>query len=214
VGKIKDVDGNWYKTIKIGDQWWMAENLKTTKYNDKTPISNVTGGTEWVGLTSGAYCWHDNDIANKAIYGALYNWYVVDATSNGGKNVCPTDWHVPTDGEWHQLVLFLDPNSTLEPWDESLLAGGKLKEVGNTHWEPAVTVVTNETGFTALPGGCRNFSDGLFSPVGSAGYWLSASEYSINTNAAWYRGLFYNSGTVKRHAYMKTEGFSIRCLKN
>jgi len=104
---ITDIDGNEYNTVVIGTQIWMKENLKTTKYNDATLITYITDTSDWI-TASEAYCWYANDSATcKATYGALYNWYAVDPSSNGNRNICPTGWHVPTDGEWATLTIFL-----------------------------------------------------------------------------------------------------------
>jgi uncharacterized protein (TIGR02145 family) len=134
----------------------MAGDLKTTKYNDGTPVPYVTDNTEWANLKSGAYCWANNEESNKTIYGALYNW---DATT--GK-LCPVGWHVSTDRDWETLVDYCGG------WE---IAGGKLKEAGTTHWKSPNTGATNEFGFTALPTGGRS-CDGNFSVLGrDLGYW-------------------------------------------
>lgn len=138
-GEILDYDGNKYKTIEIGSQTWMAENLRTTKYKDGTIIPNVTNLSEWSLLTDGAYCWYNNDTYFKDIYGLMYNGY---AALSG--NVCPTGWHVPELSEYITLVDYLGGKE---------IAGGKLKETGTTHWLPQNDGATNESGFTALPGG-------------------------------------------------------------
>jgi uncharacterized protein (TIGR02145 family) len=205
---LTDVDGNIYKTVQIGTQVWMAENLKTTKYSDNTTISPVTDNTAWAALITPGYCWYNNDAAtNKVTYGALYNWYTVDPASNGGKNVCPTGWHVPSDPEWTTLTSFLGGESA---------AGDKLKEIGTTHWKSPNTG-TNETGFTALPGGSRDY-DGIFGGINNlfilqnyCGWW-SSSEYS--TTGAWSRSMYYNDKNLYVAFDLKKDGFSIRCLKN
>jgi uncharacterized protein (TIGR02145 family) len=200
-----DEDRNNYPIVKLGTQIWMAENLKTTKYNDGTAIPNVTDGSEWAGLTTPAYCWYNNNIGNKDLYGALYNWYVVKT----GK-LCPSGWHVPTDAEWHQLVLSLDPDAALSV-AESEIAGNKLKEEGTTHWASPNTGATNETGFTALPGGNRRY-DGLYSGPTGNGTWRTASEY--DSTRVWYRYMFYHSGYVYRNITNKQAGYSVRCIRD
>ena len=200
-----DEDGNNYPIVKIGTQIWMAENLKTTKYNDGTAIPNVTEGSDWTGLTTPAWCWYNNNIGNKDVYGALYNWHTVKT----GK-LCPSEWHVPTDAEWHQLVLSLDPDAVLSQ-AESKIAGSKLKEEGTTHWASPNTGATNETGFTALPGGNRRY-DGLFSGPTGNGNWHTASEY--DSTHVWYRYMFYYSGYVYRNNTNKQAGYSVRCIKD
>jgi uncharacterized protein (TIGR02145 family) len=154
-----------------------------------------------MGLSTPGYCWYNHDAETyKATYGALYNQYAVDALSNGGKNVCPTGWHVPTDPQWTTLITYLGGES---------VAGGKLKETGTTHWM-GNTGDTNETGFTALPGGSRTASNGAFNLVGIGGYWRSSTEFSSSN--AWYRSITNNSGSVNRLNNTKLFGFSVRCL--
>jgi uncharacterized protein (TIGR02145 family) len=197
-GSVSDNDGNTYKTILIGTQTWMAENLKTTKYNDGTTIPLVTVNSAWAALITPGYCWYDNDAATyKATYGALYNWYTV----NTGK-LCPTGWHVPTDAEWTTLTTSLGGES---------VASGKLKETGITHWLSPNTGATNESGFTALPGGDRSYS-GTFSHIGIYGSWWSSTEYG--TYYAWFRYVYYDDGGVHRYYGYKQDGFSVRCLKD
>jgi uncharacterized protein (TIGR02145 family) len=182
----------------------MAENLKTTKYNDGTAIPNITDNTAWTALTTPAYCWYNNDAATyKATYGALYNWYAVDVASNGGKNVCPTGWHVPTDAEWTILTTYLGGES---------VAGGKLKETGTTHWSSPNTDATNETGFTALPGGNRGSDSGTCFNIGYLGFWWESIEYS--TTGAWIMNMFYINADVSRIASKKLNGFSVRCVRD
>jgi len=203
VGKVKDVDGNWYKTVKIGEQWWMAENLKTTRFNDRTYIPLVTENSIWETLTTPGYCWFNNDEATyKATYGAMYNWFSLNATSNGGKNVCPTGWHVPTDAEWTTLTSYLGGEE---------VAGGKLKETGTTHWFSPNTGATNETGFTALPSGLRGY-DGVCYALGSYGYLWSSSESSATYG--FYRYLVFNYSNLFGNPNFKQNGFAVRCLKD
>jgi len=195
---ITDRDGNVYTSVTIGYQIWMIENLKTTKYNDGTAIPLVTDNTEWTNLTTPGYCWYDNDAnSNKGTYGALYNWYAV----NTGK-LCPIGWHVPTNAEWTALTDFLE--------DESI-AGGKLKETGTTHWLTPNEGATNETGFTALPGGYHSF-DGAWYDVGTYGYWWSTTEYQ--PGYAWGRLMFYFGDGIGKNYHNKGNGFSVRCLKD
>jgi uncharacterized protein (TIGR02145 family) len=148
---ITDIDGNAYKIVAIGTQVWMAENLKTTKYNDGTAIPKVTDNSSWTANTTGAYCDYDNDPINSVTYGKLYNGYVLASTNT--KKICPTGWHMATDAEWYDLALTIDPSAQLIIGTESSIAGGKLKETGIIHWNSPNTGATNETDFTALPGG-------------------------------------------------------------
>jgi len=155
---MTDIEGNVYKTIKIGTQIWMAENLKTTKYNDGTSIPLV-GDCYWRNLTTPGYCWYNNDsIIYKKLYGAIYNWFTI----NTGK-LAPAGWHVPSEEEWTKLITYLGGEE---------VAGGKMKESGITHWSIPNESATNESGFTALPSGERYYSDCTFiSLCYSASYW-------------------------------------------
>lgn len=173
---ISDIDGNVYNIMTIGSQIWMAENLKTTRYNDVVDMENITSNTSWSNMTYGAYCWYNNDINNRNIYGALYNWFAV----NRG-NLCPIGWHAPSDAEWTTLSDYLGGKD---------VAGGKLKEVGLAHWISPNDGATNETGFTALPGGWRTSPDYTFNGIGVAGDWWSSTEYSADTRAAFRRFIY------------------------
>jgi uncharacterized protein (TIGR02145 family) len=194
---IRDVDGNIYDTITIGTQTWMKENLKTTKYKNGTDIPLVMDKCVWYYLTTPGYCWHNNDAINKTTYGALYNWYAVKTG-----NLCPTGWHVPTDMEWTTLIAYLGGDS---------VAVVKLKEAGTIHWQSPNTGATNKTGFTALPGGCRDF-DGAFYDIGYYCYWWSSTEFVIG--GAWSRYLGYDGSGGYRHGNFENDGFSIRCTKD
>ena len=197
-GTVSDDDGNAYKTIQIGTQIWMAENLKTTKYRNGEPISNVPDGTVWSALTTGAYCWHDNDnIANKAAYGALYNWYAVADS----RNIAPLGWHVPTDDEWTTLTTYLGGES---------VACDKLKEAGNSHWD-SDTGATNSSGFAALPGSFR-YANSKFDIVGYNGYWWSSTAFDASN--AWLRYLYWHDADVYRINYNEHSGLSVRCVKD
>jgi len=216
---VKDIDGNVYKAVKIGSQTWMSENLKTTKYIDGKALSLITSNDAWASnsnaaLPKPAYCWYENDPKNKSTYGALYNGYAI----NGGK-LCPTGWHVSTDAEWHILVLYLDPkaeNSTVE----SSIAGNKLKETATTHWarpNPDAWAptpnkdVTNESGFTALPGGIRNY-DGPMVALGSLGGWWSYTGEDKSNE--WNRLMSSDYGYVTKSKGNKNYGYSIRCVRD
>jgi uncharacterized protein (TIGR02145 family) len=199
---VSDIDGNTYKTVQVGTQVWMAENLKTSKYSDSTTIPNITENTQWSQLTTGAWCYYNNDAANNAKYDKLYNWYAVSPTTNGSKNICPTGWHVPTDAEWTVLTDYLGSES---------VAGGKLKEVGTTSWYSPNTDATNTSLFTGLPGGYRGL-DGVYSYIGYYGIWWSSQEYT--TANAWIRNLNYYNGSAYRGSDNKRNGFSVRCLRD
>ena len=198
-GTMTDQDSNVYKTITIGTQTWMAENLRTTKYNDGTIIPNITDNAEWIGLTTGAFCTYNNtmDADLIATYGILYNWYTV----NSGK-LCPTGWHVSTDAEWTTLTDYLGGVS---------VAGGKLKETGVTHCITPNTGADNSSGFTALPGGLLTHHGNFFN-IGDNGYWWSSTETS--SNSAWGRVLRCRGSDVYKGNYFKDSGYSIRCVRD
>ena len=190
-----DKDGNNYPVVKIATQLWMAENLKTTRYSDGTEIPLVTDNTEWIKLTTPGYCWYKNDDATyKSTYGAMYNWHAV----NSGK-ICPAGWHVSTDAEWTILKHYLGGES---------VAGGKLKETGFLHWTTPNTGATNETGFTALPGGFRG-DGGTFNGLKNIGYWWSPT--SGGTSNAWSNSMYW-SGSDVFTMYSDIYGFSVRCV--
>jgi uncharacterized protein (TIGR02145 family) len=197
VGTITDIDGNVYNTVTIGTQVWMKENLKTTKYNDGTAIPLVIDNMAWYNLSTPGYCWYNNDAATyKATYGALYNWYTFNT-----EKLCPKGWHVPPDKEWETLVVYLG-------WDVS---GGKLKEIGTIHWRYPNTGATNETGFTALPGG-RRIYDGTFEDIENYGYWWSSTRDT--PVSALYRFMGYDYSWVLQGRDDLEAGESIRCLKD
>ena len=154
-----------YQTITIGTQVWMAENLKATHFRNGDAIPHVTDGATWQSLTTGAYCEYNNDINNVATYGRLYNWYAV----NDYRNIAPVGWHVPIDAEWQTLVDYLGG------WE---VAGGKMKEAGTANWVSPNTGATNESGFSALPGGRRHvIGSGYYENMGYSGYFWSSTEY-------------------------------------
>jgi uncharacterized protein (TIGR02145 family) len=194
-GSVSDNDGNVYKTIQIGAQTWMAENLRTTTLNDNTSIPLRTIYSTWTVLSTPAYCWYNND---SVAYGIMYNWYAVKT----GK-LCPAGWHVPADSEWTTLATTLGGDS---------VAGKKMKETGSIHWLTPNSGATNESGFTALPGGYRNAGTGVFSDLKKLGYFWSATEY--NAIDAIYLLLSYNSGHSESGSSNKNTGLSVRCLKD
>ncbi len=198
VTTVTDFDGNVYQTITIGTQVWMAENLKVTHYCNGDAIPNVTDGTQWSNLTTGAYCNYSNDVNYAASYGRLYNWHTV----SDSRNICPAGWHVPSDAEWVTLTDYLGG---------IIVAGGKMKETGTTHWNSPNTGATNESGFTALPAGKRSNS-GTFSVVGSSAVWWTSTEY--NTSSAWNRSISCISSGIDCSGSIKQTGVSVRCLKD
>ncbi len=192
---ISDIDGNIYNVFMIGNQVWMKENLRTSRNNDGSNIPYITNNSSWSSLNP-AYCWYNNDVSNKTVYGAMYNWYAI----NTGK-LCPIGWHVSTDSEWTTLTTYLGGES---------VAGGKLKEIGTTHWASPNTGATDDVGFIALPGGFRYSSDGSFTPAGYYGRWWTSTDGG--DIRAWGRGMDYNNSTVGRYNSDKKLGNSVRCI--
>lgn len=198
-GSVTDIDGNKYRTIQIGTQTWMAENLNAVSFNDGTPVSFIREASAWQSLTTPGYCWYNYDSIS---YGGLYNWHVINSTANGGKKVCPDGWHIPSDNEWETLMTYLGGNEN---------AGGKLKEPGSLHWYSASPSVTNETGFTAIPAGYRNYA-GSFNGIKRYGYWWTSSEFS--SSDAYCRNMNYGYNSVERTSSNKKSGLSVRCVKD
>ena len=186
------------KTETIATQRWMDKNLEGVTYRNGDVIPQVTDATTWAALTTGAWCYYNNDPANGAIYGKLYNWYAV----NDPRGLAPQGWHIPTDAEWTTLSTLLGGES---------VAGGKMKTTGTTRWTTPNTNATNESGFSGLPGGNRSNS-GAFTNVGNYGYWQSSTE--SGSTAARYRYLGYLNGNLDRFSFFKTAGFSVRCLRD
>jgi len=210
---VTDIDGNVYRTIIIGTQVWMAENLKTTKYKDGTSILIVTDNTEWTALLTPAYCWYNNTATNKNTYGALYNWYAVNTAK-----LAPTGWHVATDEEWTILKNYLITNGY--NYDGATSDNKIAKSLAaNTDWYSYIVIGTigndlsknNSSGFTALPGGGRS-DIGAFYDISSFGYWWISTE--LDAANAWGRLLYYGDVSLNEIGYPKSYGFSVRCVKD
>ncbi|HLN21143.1 MAG TPA: fibrobacter succinogenes major paralogous domain-containing protein [Bacteroidales bacterium] len=206
---VADVDGNIYRTVLIGNQVWMAENLKTTRLNDNTPIANITNASQWVAqdtVHTPAYSWYLNSAANRNVYGGLYNWYAV-----GTNKLCPQGWHVPEDGDFRVLEANLGvPADSLDFWGwRGVGAGTKMKT--NVGWDG-----NNSSGFTALPGGYRMWVNGSFTGLGSLLYFWTASDDAANhkPNNAWYRRLDSHDSRIYNATTYKSGGKSIRCVKD
>jgi uncharacterized protein (TIGR02145 family) len=196
-GMVTDIDGNVYKTVTIGNQEWMAENLKVTRYRNGDSIPNTTGAS-WLYLTTGSYCDFDNSLSKSATYGKLYNWYAVDDY----RQIAPTGWHIPSHSEWDILIDYLGGLS---------VAGGKLKEKGTIHWKSPNNGASNESFFTALPGGYRgNYAS--FWWIGECGGWWSSSELTLKW--AWGREILFDGSDVNIIYHDKFDGFSVRCIKD
>jgi uncharacterized protein (TIGR02145 family) len=203
---LTDIDGHIYPTVKICDQIWMAKNLDVARYRNGDIIPQVTDPTEWANLTTGAWCWYNNDSANGAVYGRLYNWYAV----NDPRGLAPSGWHVPSDDEWNNLIICLDPNADLSCINctQSEIAGGKMKDTGTTLWLSNVGA-TNSSGFNGKPGGYRYWLDNcVFGSIGGYGGWWCTNDYTIS------RGLYGYNGRISREYQSKAGGFSIRCIKD
>ena len=195
IHNIMDNDLNSYSVIKIGNQFWMAENLKTTKFNDGTKIPIVSDNKLWSHMVSPGYCLYNNDAGKyKTKYGILYNGYTVST----GK-LCPSGWHVPSVEEWLTLTNYCGLS----------MAGGKLK--GKDKWMSPNTGATNATGFTALPGGSRG-NLGSFMDVGLRGHWWSSTE-NDKTDVL-NRSMSYSNNDVTGSSDHKQSGLSVRCLKD
>jgi uncharacterized protein (TIGR02145 family) len=210
---ITDVDRNVYKIIKIGNQWWMAENLKVTHYRNGDSIPIVTDKIEWSTIVTGAYCNYLNNASFVTTYGHLYNWYAV----KDNRGIAPEGWHVPTDEEWKELEMYLgmsqsDANSI--NW-RGTGEGGKLKEAGLVHWKSPNSGANNQTGFTALPGGGRAgyepYEGNYYYLYELASIWSSSEA---NNYLAWFRDISYQKSSIYRSNISKRNGFSIRCVKD
>ena len=211
-GTVTDVDNNVYKTVTIGTQVWMKENLKTTKYNDGTPIIKSLSSNEWKRNSTGAYTIYKNNARNNTTYGKLYNWYAVNSCK-----LCPKGWHIPTNAEWNILTTFIGGD-----------AGAKMKSASS--WKRSNSLATNESGFSALPGGERN-SLGKFENIRYEGKWWSSTlgkrefkKSSYNYFLGRYSGGYdytpvlilnlFSSPRVLNSESLKKDGLSVRCLKD
>jgi uncharacterized protein (TIGR02145 family) len=197
-GTITDIDGNTYNTIKLGDQLWMGENLRVIHYRNGDDIVKVTNDTVWQSLTTGAYCDYDNLEENSTSYGRLYNWYAV----NDSRHIAPDGWHVPSENEWKTLIDYLGGDQ---------VAGGKMKAIGTQYWTIPNTGATNESGFSALPGGYR-YTQGEFTDLTTSVFFWSSSEN--NSLDAWTHSLRYDDVVIWRYFYKKYWGCYVRCIKD
>lgn len=205
-GTVTDIQGNVYQTVKIGSQWWMAENLKVKVYNDSTPIIEVKSSaddTVWANKTVGAFCLID------ARYGLHYNWFAV----NHDKKIAPAGWHIPSDEEWKTLEKELgmsqaDADKTSWRGDKE---SEKLIPESSVGWPASNVFGSNESGFSALPGGCKLFN-GVVGEVGNTGYWWTSTTNAAST--AWYRNLSSSRQAIFRYYADKNYGLTIRCVKD
>jgi uncharacterized protein (TIGR02145 family) len=197
---VTDIDGNTYPTVKICDQTWMAKNLDVARYRNGDIIPQVTDPTQWANLTTGAWCWYNNDSATfGSVYGRLYNWYAV----NDQRGLAPAGWHVPSDLEWTTLSNCLGGAN---------IAGGKMKEVGTTHWWSPNSGATNSSGFSSLPGGNRDYPSGAFGNIGNnQNLWCSTE---IDIFSARVRTIDSYNEALHQSTNTKPIGYSVRCVKD
>ena len=223
---VIDYDGNEYATVQIGDQVWMAENLKVTHFANGVKIPLVEDSIDWVaqGYGGKAYCWYDNNVANGHTYGAMYSWFAaVNGTTGSNTNpsgiqgVCPDGWHLPSDSEWKELEMYLGMSQSEADRKDDFRGtneGGKLKETGTSHWLEPNVGATNESGFSALPGGFRSILyDPQFNALGwTADFWTS----SFDEEWGWpiERMLVSSYESIWRGRWDENAGNSIRCVKD
>jgi len=219
---VMDVEGNIYKIVKIGEQTWMAENLKTTMYADKTPIPFVEDQKEWFHFTreSLGYCWYGDVSSQGSVLGALYSWPAatrafdgIATIEEGVQGVCPEGWHLPSDDEWRQLEMHLGMSQEdvdTKRW-RGLDEGGKLKQKGTKYWKSPNTGAVDEVGFNALPTGYRHGSGEFHEVAQTTRFWTSTSNaYGY----AWYRRLDYDTASIYRDFSGVFRGHSVRCVKD
>jgi len=202
---VIDADGNTYKTVKIGSQTWMAENLKTTKFSDGASIENITDTASWRTASSAGYAWYKNDVSNKHKYGALYNYFtVVDS-----KNVCPIGWHVPSESEWDQLHKYLTANGHTNGEGDALktTTGWAYNSSDNKDGNGS-----DNYGFSAVPAGSRGSEAGQFDSEGELGVWWTNTEHSGIEGVGYF--VTYNFDKIDVDAVNKVVGLSARCLKD
>lgn len=204
-----DIQGVKYKTVVIGEQEWMAENLKVTKFNDGTTIPNLIENNQWESTENAAWCDYNHDPSNSETYGKLYNWFTVDRNTNGNKNVCPSGWHVPSGKEWKVLSSYLGGSS---------VAGGKMMEKGTSHWAAPNSKADNSSLFTALPAGRRESTYGgwgePFYGLGTSCNWWSTTKDSDIPGESGFKYLQSNNNYLYNAGINENNGYSIRCLKD
>lgn len=213
---LTDIEGNTYNSVTICDKTWMASNLTVSKYTDGTIIPQVTSPTQWASLTTGAWCYYGGDPINGVTYGKLYNWYAVMGIHNAAsaanpalrKQLAPVGWHIPTETEWTQLTNCLGGPT---------VAGGKMKATGTIQagtglWQTPNNNATNESGYSGLPGGKRDYDGAFIDDISRYGMWWSSTPYG--STGAYYRGLSYSSGSFSGSANYNVVGYSVRCVKD
>jgi len=214
-GTVTDIDGNEYRSVRIGNQCWMKENLKVTKYPSGTSIPELTDKTAWANLGDNgiddAFCYYNNNANGEAnTYGALYTWSaamgdnVKSSNSNESivQGICPDGWHLPREAEWTELTNFLGGDS---------IAGGKMKTIGTLHWNSPNEGADNSSGFSGIPGGCRSSYDGSFGDLGYTYFWSSTES---DSTFAWMFILYSRYPALGKGNNYKSNGLSVRCLKD
>ena len=192
LGIVIDIDGNTYHTVTIGTQVWMAENLKVTKFRNGNPIPY------WTQSSSRGYCWYNDNVGNKDIYGAIYNFY----TATDSRSICPLGWHIPTVEEWTTLINYLGGES---------VAGGKIKESGTAHWVSPNTGATNSSGFRGLPGGSRDCANSYIG-LGTSGHWWSSLIVPVGKVSGIYASATSNSLII--NSAFDCNASYVRCIKD
>lgn len=201
--KVKDIDGNVYNVIQIGNQYWMKENLRVSKFRNGNPITNRSDGIAWKkdtipSLGGGGWCYFNNEQLNDAVYGKLYNYYAI----SDPRNIAPEGWHVATEVDWKTLIHHLG---------DSTLVGGYLKEAGVAHWFSPNTGATNSSNFTGLPGGKRDHMGNFTHNTIDAFFWTTKS---IDNDYALFYNLDFMISGVYSYTALKKNGFSVRCVKD
>jgi uncharacterized protein (TIGR02145 family) len=207
IAGLVDIDGNAYRTVVIGTQTWMAENLKVTKYRNGDNITHITTNSDWANDTSGAYGYYDDNTTLRDTYGMLYNWYAVDNSSS--RYICPEGWHVPTasSNSWCNAEF-----NCLRTYLGGVVAGGKMKETGTAHWESENAGTSNSSGFTARGSGYRWYSSGTYGGLKEKSYFWTA--FAPNSSNAHFREMWYNSNDLGSGQTIQSMGYSVRCLKD
>jgi uncharacterized protein (TIGR02145 family) len=201
IGQLTDIQGNVYKTIGIGSQIWMAENLRTTQLDNGQLLPNVKDESIWHYFKTSGYCYYNNDSVHyHKNYGPLYNFFVVNTDS-----ICPVGWHVPSEEDWQILADYLGGTK---------VAGGKLKDFYGDYWKSPNPCITNNFNFFALPGGYRKFDTGQFSDKGYKGYWWTSTTVPKNEGQSWVMTLSNENKYLVTNYRYKNEGVSLRCIKN
>ncbi len=209
-GTMSDIDGNVYRTVKIGDQWWMEENLKVTHYRNGDEINDIVADNDWQFTTEGGYCAYYHADSNKVKYGLLYNWYAV----NDPRGLAPDGWHVPSDEEWKQLEMYLGMSRASvdsQGW-RGKDAGLKLKSTSG--WRLPDWNGTNESGFNALPAGARSFDGPWLQDIGRDAWFWTSTGHSAGGTGGWMRRLYLDYSRIEREPDYATFGMSVRLVKD